>query len=78
MKRFVLNPTEKRVHEHVISEYVAARMGRDRAKTAKAHANDYTGWRREFERTLATENLAVNREAIRILTDVNILLRTQR
>jgi hypothetical protein len=76
MKRFVLNVVEKKLHEHIISEYVAARMGRDRAKTTLANITEFTGWRREFERTLATENLNVNREAIRILTDVNILLRT--
>ncbi len=78
MKRFVLNPTEERVLLHVLSEYRAARMGRDRAARNLANVNDHIGWRREFERTLATESLAVNREAIRILTDVTSILRTQR
>ena len=78
MKRFILNPNEERILDHVLSEYRAARIARDRAKEAKRNALTLTGWSREFERTLATENLAVNREAIRILTDVTILLRTQR
>ena len=78
MKRFVLNPTETRVHLHVLSEYTAARIGRDRAKADLSRALTLMGWRREHERDLARENLAVNREAIRILTDINIILRTQR
>jgi hypothetical protein len=78
MKRFVLNPTEERLLLHVLSEYRAARIGRDKAKATLATVNDHIGWRREFERTLATESLHINREAIRILTDVTSILRTQR
>ena len=78
MKRFCLNYHEERILSHLLSEYAAARIARDRAKEAKRNALTLTGWSREFERTLATENLAVNREAIRILTDITILLRTQR
>ena len=78
MKRFILNPTEERVLSHVLSEYRAARIGRDRAHKALDGCNQMTGWRRDFDRKLAQENLAVNREAIRILTDVTIILRTQR
>jgi hypothetical protein len=78
MKRFVLNPTEERLLLHVLSEYRAARFGRDRAKANLANVNDHIGWRREFERGLATESLNINRESIRILTDVTSILRTQR
>ena len=78
MKRFILNPNEERILDHVLSEYRAARIARTRAQHAFDSAKYLTGWKREFERTLAIENLAVNREAIRILTDITTLLRTQR
>lgn len=75
MKRYCLTPIEEKLHDHIIAEYIAARIGRDRALATLARVNDHIGWRREFERTLANENLAVNREAIRILTDLNAILR---
>jgi len=77
MKRFVLNVVEEKLHDHILAEYIAARQGRDRAQKAlkRVKRGDFTGWKREFERVLAMENLAVNRESIRILTDLNIILR---
>jgi len=74
MKRFCLTPVEEKLHDDILAEYIAARQGRDRAK-ARLTNMTFTGWKREFERNLANEDLAVAREIIRITTNFMHTLR---
>jgi hypothetical protein len=74
-KRFVLSVVEDRGRVALLTEYVAARIGRDRAKLRLKACQTYIGWKREFERNLANEDLAVSRETIRVTGDMIAILR---
>lgn len=75
MKRFCLTPVEGKLLDDILAEYVVARQDRDRGKARLTNMMAYTGWKREFERNLANEELAVARETIRITTTLMHTLR---
>lgn len=74
-KRFTLSVVEERLQVALLGEYVAARMARDRAKGRLESSKTLLGWKREFERNLANEDLAVARETIRLTGDMIAILR---
>jgi hypothetical protein len=75
MKRWQVTETERKVLDHVLSEYLGARTGRTEALAAIESVKGKGDLTSQFSLSLTRERLAANRATVALCSELTHLLR---